>query len=124
MPVKIRSYPASRAWEAMIAAICQGSFRETSLSTTWTPRSHPMARAFRIGSTTRSGPMERTVSSAPSPNCSRSLTASSTAYSSYSFMRQARSSTSYQVPRLSGLKRDSMSGTCLMQTRSFMTFLL
>ncbi len=73
-------------------------------------------------SLTRSGPMERTVSSA-SPSCSLSRTACSTAYSSYSFIRQARSPASYQVPEASTLNRDSMSGTCLMQTSIFIGYL-
>ena len=104
----------------MIEAICQGSLLDAVGSWIWTALSHPMARAFLTASTTRSGPIERTVNSVPSPSFSRSWTACSTAYSSYSFIRHARSPPSYQTPPASGLKRDSISGTCLMHTSNFM----
>ena len=121
MPVKIRSNCLSRAKAAIIEAIWKGSRMYDSSSAMCTARSQPMARAFFMVSLTRSGPMESTVRSA-SPTCSFSRTACSTANSSYSFIRQARSARSYQLPSPLILNFDSMSGTCLMHTRIFMAF--
>ena len=118
MPVKMRSKFLSLAKLAIIEAMTSGSRWWASLSAMCTPRSQPMARAFFMVSFTWSGPMQSTVRSAL-PTCSFRRTACSTAYSSYSFIRQARSARSYQVLSALILNFDSMSGTCLMQISMF-----
>src|SRR4051812_30412593 len=87
-------------------------------STRWTALSAPIDNALRIVSADLSGPIVRTVTSPPPASLMRK--ASSTAYSSSSFMTPSTPSRSTVLSSELSFFSAHVSGTCLTQTTMFM----
>src|SRR5262244_1743223 len=81
----------------------------------WMPRSAPFASASLMVCFTRSGPIERTITSPPCFSLRRS--ASSKAKLSGSFISKPMSDSLIQFPAMA--RGASLAGTCLMQTTIF-----
>src|SRR4051812_5492499 len=110
---------------SIVASACARAYDVASASepcrpgsTTWTALSAPIDSALRIVSTALSGPIESTVTSPPC--ASLIFSASSTAYSSSSFMTPSTLARSTVLSSELSFFSAHVSGTCFTQTTMFM----
>src|SRR3954452_24536767 len=115
----------TRSWSIVASAfasaydVARASDPWRAGSTTWTALSAPMDSALRMVSTALSGPMLKTVTS-PLPCASLIFSASSTAYSSSSFMTPSTLARSTVLSSELSFFSAHVSGTCFTQTTMFM----
>ena len=120
-PVMIRSYSILRSAPARVWEVAQVSAPPSTLSVTSTPLSAPMAMASRSTSSALGSPMVRTVTSAPYWSFRRRAASRPALSSGFIIVIMAALS---RVPSGLNLTPPLVSGTCLIQTTTFIVFSL
>jgi hypothetical protein len=118
LPVSTRSYSRVLSTWASAYEVCTASEPARPGSDRCTALSAPMDRALRIVSAARSGPIVRMVTS-PAPTDSLMRRASSTAYSSISFITTSTDARSSVLSDSWSRRSAQVSGTCLTSTTMF-----